>query len=190
MNRRIVWVSVILVALAACTKASTPSIPKESGTSPAESPPAATSPASSPNSISGGGLNYYDCSTLLSDKEARDATGVPSMSLFNQEHGNALKGQTYCQFFGEQGAVSMAVSVLTGPAFQQLSQLAAAAQGLPNIPGIGDEAKWSDQGAFLGARVGKIGLTVVFTSMSGGKLDVSDPKGAAVAVAKIVISRV
>ena len=191
MNRRVGWICMVLVALAACSKGTTSSAPKDSGPSATGSSPAATSPASSPTSSSGGGIQYYECSTLLSDKEAQDATGMASIALFNQEHGQALKGQTYCQFFGEQGAVSMAVSVWTGPAFKEgFGALEAAGQGLPNIPGIGDAAKWSDQGSILGARVGNIGLTIAFTSMSGGKLDVSDPKGAAVALAKIVFSRV
>ncbi len=190
--RRIACIAVLLVALAACSKATTTSSSGggDASATPAASPPAATSPASSPVSSSGGGIQYYECASLLSDQEVQQATGLSDAALFSQEHGEAVKGQTYCQFFAQQGAISIAVSVLTGPSYTQVFEpLAQAGASLPDVAGVGDSAKWSDQGAMLGIRVGSTGVTIFFTNIGGGSLGISDPQGAAVAMGKLVVSR-
>ena len=129
---------------------------------------------------------------MLSDQEVQQATGLSDAALFSQEHGEAIKGQTYCQYFAKQSAISIAVSVATGPAFDQVYvPLEAAAQGyVSEIPGLGDAAGWSAAGNTLGFRVGSTGVTIIFTNIGGsGSLGTSDLEGGAVAMGKLIVSR-
>lgn len=185
MHRWLAWAPAVLLILAACGGGT------KMVAGPASSLPVTTASSSTttpPPANTSGAVKYYTCSSLLSDQEVRQATGLSNAAFFNEEKGEAIKGQTYCQFFA--GSVSIAVSIATGPAFDQAFQpLMAAGKGLPAISGLGDEALWSDQGASLGVRVGSIGLTIIFTDTGGGSLGIGDPKGAAIAMAKLVLSR-
>jgi len=134
-------------------------------------------------------VHYYECASLLSDQEVQAATGMADAAFLSEEQGEAVEGQTYCQFFAGQGAISIAVSVDTGPAFLVYQQLEAAGAALPDVPGLGDAAKWSEQGGTLGVRVGNVGLTIAFTNLGGGALGIADAQGAAVDMATLILSR-
>ncbi len=183
----------VLVALAACTKATTSPAPESPTTSPAqaESPAAATSSGPPPVSGPPGAVRYYHCSSLLSDQEVQQATGLPDAALFTPgSERTQIKGQTYCQYFAKP-AVSIAVSVYTGPAWDQLYQplIAAAHAHSSPIPGLGDQAGWSAASNALGVHVGTTGVTIFLTNTGGGSLGISDPEGAAIAMAKLILSR-
>jgi hypothetical protein len=169
------------------------------GTGPPGGPPAFPAGAAAPASpvataaqAPAAAVRYYDCTRLLSAREARQATGLSSTRFFHEEKGQggpATKGQTYCQFFAA-GSDSIAVSVFTGPSFSKVFQpLAAASQNLPVISGIGDTAKWSDQATTLGVRVGSAGLTIIFQNTGSGPLAIPHPKQAALAMAKLIVPR-
>jgi len=190
--RRTTWAAAALLLLAGCSKGSNaaapstapPSAPSAVVTAPSPTPPEATTTGG------GGAAHYYDCSTLLTDAEARQATGIPDMALFTAGKQKEAGGQTYCQFFG--GGLSMAVSVFTGPSYSTVFLgLAQSVASASNVPGVGDEAKWSDQAQTLGIRVGDLGITIAFGELDDGALSqVPDVEGAAVAMGKLVVSRV
>lgn len=196
--RRTMWAAAALLLLVGCSKGTTVAAPSTvpSSTTVPSSPPSAvvteapSTPTGATGTGGGGRAHYYDCATLLTDAEARQATGIPDMARFTEGDDKEAGGQTYCQFFG--GGLSLAVSVFTGPSYSTvflgLAQMAASA---PNVPGVGDEAKWSEQGQTLGIRVGDIGITIAFGGLDDGALSqIPDLEGAAVAMGKLVASRV
>ena len=197
MIRRIGWLPALLIALSACSKGAATAASSQPAASPPQptTPSAATSapaPAATsvaPSPASAGAVHYYDCVSLLSDPQIEQATGLSDATLFSEEHGEAVKGQTYCAY-SAKGALSIAVSVFTGPAFDQVfTPLETAAGNASPVSGLGDWAGWSGTAAGLGTRVGSTGVTIFFTNTGGGPLGVSDPEGAAVAMARLVLSR-
>lgn len=198
--RRTMWAAAALLLLVGCSKGATVAAPSTvpSSTTAPSSPPSAvvteapSTPTGATGTGGGGQAHYYDCATLLTDAEARQATGIPDMALFNRKGDDQKEagGQTYCQFFG--GGLSMAVSVFTGPSYSTIFLgLAQSVASTQNVPGVGDEAKWSEQGQTLGIRVGDIGITIAFAELDDGALPrIADLEGAAVAMGKLVASRV
>ncbi|GEM_PF-6536338 len=188
----------VVLALASCSKGTAAAPPQVTSsaaepsievTAPPEEP---SSPAPPSSGSSGGtttGVHYYDCARLLSDAEAQRATGLSDASLFTEGNAKEAGGHTYCQFFG--GGVEWAVNVYTGPSYQQIFQPTfEAAAGVSEIPGLGDEAKWSDQAHILGIRVGGLGISIDFGALGGSLSQIPDLEGAAVAMGKLVASRV
>jgi hypothetical protein len=197
MFQRIAGISVVLLALAACSKGATSAGSSQPATSavPIQSPSVATSgpapvatSAAPPPAAPAGAVKHYECSSVLTDREVQQATGLSDAAFFNQEHGEAIKGQSYCQYFAKQGALSIAVSVDTGPAYDQAFQpLATLGEPLPPVSGLGDWARWSQN--MLGVRAGPTGLTVSFVNIGGGSLGISDPEAAAVSMTKLILAR-
>ncbi|HZP91189.1 MAG TPA: hypothetical protein VFC04_09370 [Actinomycetota bacterium] len=192
--RRLTGTFAAVLALASCSKG-TAAAPPQATSSAAEPSVEVTAPSAQPSggaaggTTTGGGAHYYDCASLLSDAEAQQATGLADAHLFTEGNSKEAGGHTYCQFFG--GDVEWAVNVYTGASYQQIFQPAfQAAAGLPDIPGLGDEAKWSDQAHILGIRVGDLGISIDFGSLGGSLSEISDLEGSAVAMGKLVASRV
>ncbi len=168
----------------------------------AASPAAAPTPGSTAASSAQGGsaaadpAKKYDCKKLLTDPEIQQATGLSSAAFLSQELWTDTpglpEGQTYCQFFARQGALSIALTVATGPAFTLFEAAAAGAAGLDELPGIGDHAVYSATSHLGAARRGGTLVIVKFADMSGsgkGFADV-DTKSAATKILGTVIGRV
>jgi hypothetical protein len=174
------------MVVAACSKA-----PAAAPAGPASSQrPAASGPASAAAPSTPGAVRYYTCTKLLSGQEVRQATGLADARFSQEEKNGPVKGQTYCAFSGSGGSDSIAVSVFTGPSYAQVFQaLMGASQNVSTISGVGDSAKWSDHGTTLGVQAGSTGVTIAFTNIGSGSLGISDPRGAAIAMAKLVLSR-
>jgi hypothetical protein len=192
MGRRFIWAAVVAVlAVASCTKSSESASDGGSPPPSAESsaPPATSETPPPTGAVSGGDVKYYDCTKLLSAAEATNATGV-SVQFSNEEKGEAIKGQTYCQYFAPN-SVSIAMAVATGPAYDKyfVPLMTAGKAAAEPIAGLGDEAGWSDKGNGLGFRVGSTGVTIIFTNTGGGSLGIADPKGAAITMGKLIASR-
>ncbi len=214
MGKGVRWILITLLFASACgTDAASPS---EGSTAPAPQTGATGGTAPVTEATDGGGAGvtgpeegsdggtdadpgarYYGCAALLSDAEAQAATGLSDAALFNTDPADQREGsgQTYCQFFADEGGISLALSVFTGPSYRQgFEPLAQAAQagGAEEISGLGDAAGWSGEGnPTLGIRVGELGITIVFADMSGTSLaKIEDVRGAAVAMGELVASRV
>lgn len=180
----------MIIALAACSGAAAPALqspgvvtpatsvqPESSGentataSTEASGAAIATPEASTPAAASTAAPDAkYDCQKLITDAEMQAATGLSSAAFFRQELWTDTpglpEGQTYCQFFGNQGAVSIAVSVMTGPAYTQLEAALANVTGLEELPGIGEHATLA--GTRGGARSHGVAVTVAIGDTSGG----------------------
>ncbi len=176
-----------LVGLAACDKDAQPNTvvpPLNSATQESSATPATTTAA--PPSAA----KTYDCTALLSNAEAKAATGM-DLTLFDPTSGavHPLDGFTDCGYFASDGTY-MQATVWTGPSYTQeflpLVQ-AARAGGAEPVTGVGDEAGWSSDATTLGVRVGGTGITIAYEFTSGGA-GPADLKGSAVKLAQVVIS--
>ena len=117
----------------------------------------------------------------------RAATGLSDTAFFNQET-DEIEGQTYCQFFARQGALSTAVAVNGGgaslAAFNALWDVGIAA-GVAHLPGIGDDAIYGDASHGGLAKVHGIGV-----SIGAGGLDGVDARSAVTKILTSVAGRV
>lgn len=180
----------IVIALAACSGAASPAppapslvpqassvVPESSGantataSTEASGAAVATPEASTPAAASTAAPDAkYDCKQLIADAEVQAATGFSSAAFFRQELWTDTpglpEGQTYCQFFANQGAVSIALSVMTGPAYTQLEAELANVFGLEELPGIGEHAVLASTLGF--ARSHGVAVTVAIGDTSGG----------------------
>jgi len=185
------------LVLAACTTSESPagSVEPEASASPTSAESAEPSAAQSAAGVpSAAPAMAYACADLISDGEIQAATGLADAAFFGQEHWTDTpglpEGQTYCQYFADAGGISIAVSILTGPAFEDVYLVFEAAPGGEVLPGIGDAAGWDEEAGAGIARTGGIGITVFITDMSGQGLGGLDLRAAMTALLELIVDRV
>jgi hypothetical protein len=186
----------ILIGLTvvACSTASSPAGSAEPVASAASTTSAAPSAAASaPADASAAPATAYECADLISEAEMQ-ATGLAAAEFLSQEHWTDTpgmpEGQTYCQFFANNGAISIAVSVLTGASFEVVYLALVAAGGGEPLPGIGDEAFVAPDGTGGVARTHGVGITVFITDMSANGLGNLDAKAAVTQILELIVDRV
>jgi len=199
--------ALLLIVLAACSAASTPlpggsSAPLASSASaPSLAQPTAgasetsllTAPAGVPTAAPD---HKYFFVKHTSDPEMQQATGLPSAKFFQQELWTDTpglpEGETYCQFFANQGGISIALTVATGPAFTQFEAAieAAGSAGREELPGIGEHASYAPAIHTGGARTHGVLVLLKITDLSGSGLAGLDLKTAFIGVLTIVVGRV
>jgi hypothetical protein len=157
-------------------------------------PGASATPTTQAGDVAADPARKYTCAKLITEAEMKKATGQASAAFFRQELWTDTKGlpegETYCQFFVDQGAVSIAVSVWTGPAFTQLQAAGKGATGSVELPGIGDRAIFSAATGFGAARVGGTYVVVAIRNTSGGAPAGIDVKGAVERILTVAAGRV
>ncbi len=178
--------AVAVLGLTACEKDAQPGTVQ--GSAPGTQTQAAATSTAPSTPPPAGAIKSYDCTKLLSNAEARAATGL-AFSLVDPKNGATdPDGFTDCGYFAPDGTY-MQASVWTGPSYQQdflpLVQAARAGAAEP-IGGIGDEAGWSSQSTSLGVRVGSTGITIAYELFGGP--GPADMKGSAIKLANVVIS--
>jgi hypothetical protein len=156
----------------------------------------ATTSTSSAGEASGAPAQAYDCGDLMTDAELQLAIGISSASLFSQElwtdTPGTPEGQTYCQYFANDGAISIAVSILTGESFDVLfvPLVDAGASIAEPLSGIGDMAVVAPDGTGGAARAHGVGITVFITDLSGSGFGTLDVKEATTNILELVAGRV
>jgi hypothetical protein len=177
---------------AASVATSVTSSPSPAATSSVEPSVAASAPASS-GGTSAGEARRYECPALISEAEIRQASGVADLALVGGPSDNAPDGLTDCGYFGASGALYVQVTIWTGESKVEFDQAwDQATAGAESLPGIGDAAAYGRGGeqAQGGAKVGPVGITVVFQQMSAGGLDGIDLKAAVSSILGTVAGRV
>ncbi len=103
----------------------------------------------------------YACAKLISLAQLRKVTGLPDATSVPGSSAGLPKGETYCQFLAHRGALSIALTVWTGPSRASFDRLWAAGASAEKVAGIGDAARISVPNRAGAARVGGTGIAVV-----------------------------
>ena len=115
MMRRIVVAAALLGMLTACSKAATTAGSGPTGALPTSAPAPAVATSAPP--VAAGAVRYYDCASLLTAQDVQKATGLSDAKFLNEEKGQAIKGQTYCQFFGGNSVSIASILAVGKPIF-------------------------------------------------------------------------
>ena len=192
LHTRVVALALVTLLAAACgdddAGGTTTSSPSATTTTAA----AAATTTTAPQDVTAAPSRAYECADLISDAEIKAAFG-PTASFFSQQlwedTPGAPEGQTYCQYFAEAAAISIAFSVLTGPSFEVFLELTSTPGALP-LEGIGDFAVIAPDGTAAGAQVGGTGVTLAVIDLGGSGFGDIDVRAAVIAILELVMSRV
>lgn len=133
------------------------------------------------------------CQKIISNSEIASITGVgdlafdPTGSVVNLDH------VRICPYQNAAG-VEVIVTVHTGPAygngFTMVYQIAKDSPAPTDVPGLGNAAVWVEYAHQLFVDLGAKGLQVDFVNKPSAVDAIVKPKDKAVAIAKVVVSRI